>query len=343
MNLHPGSFIPVCRLRGHGTDVTRGRISSDSTTAATSSAEKLVILWDAASGLATRSLSQTHEVTDVAFHGSGMGLITSCLDGIIRVFDLRSGSSAPVLSLSSNARPNGDFAEFSCLAVGSSVNSPFIAGGTTMGQIYCFDMRKSALSCSMFAHYNTVCSLEVADNGETFISSSLDGSIRLWSALRGDCLMTVTDGTSNTSACVYANYVKKDEEFIGLFLDSTIRRWTTRDRIHCQQKVTGPKMVNSTKTFSKTSNDSIAVPSEDGYVHFLSLDGKPCQSPVKAHADDVLSVDVRGDLMISTAGGEDSSAVLWLRANSDSEAARIKGVDYGVTYSLVSPQIEGLV
>jgi WD40 repeat protein len=334
-------FVPLCRLTGHGADVTRGKISPDRNTIATGSADKSLLIWNSATGQAIRSFSgHSMEVTDLSFHGSGMGLFTSSIDGELRMFDLRSGSSAPTTMF--GAKDDGT--EFSCLAAGRSINSALLIGGTTCGQMRVFDIRKGSLSVCTFAHYNSLCSIEISDDDDMLISSSLDGTIRLWSGKRGDCLMTVTDGTSNPSSCVYAGFMSNGEDFVGLFLDSTVRHWNVRDRINCQDKLKGPTMTNSTKTFGRLTSGGIAVPSEDGSIHFMDLTtGKPIQPPTKAHADDVLSVDVRGDLLVSTGAGEDSSAVIWLQTENASEAADIKSGDFAISYSLVSPQIEGLV
>jgi hypothetical protein len=102
-------------------------------------------------------------------------------------------------------------------------------------------------------------------------------------------------------------------------------------------------MLGSTKTFARVDEvGGLAVPSEDGFVHFINvMSGKAIQQPVKAHCDDVLSVDCRGDIMVSTGAGEDSSAVIWARISAE-ESAALKQ-DYNLTYNLVSPQIEGLI
>jgi WD40 repeat protein len=332
-------FVPICRLTGHGADVTRGRVSPDRSTITTASADKTALLWDSSTGSPIRSFSgHSQEISDVIYHGCGQGIVTSSIDGHLRLFDLRSSSSVATSTFESR----GEGIEFSCLTVGHSINSPLLIGGTTCGQMKVFDTRKGSQTISTFAHYNTLCSLEVSEDDDMIISSSLDGTIRLWSAKRGDCLMTVTDGTSNPSSCIFAGFV--EDNFVGLFLDSTIRRWNVKDRINCQGKIVGPTMTNSTKTFGKIKPGGIAVPSEDGFVHFLdNKSGKQLQPPTKAHADDVLSVDVRGDLLVSTGAGEDSSAVVWLFTENDEEIQEIKSAEYSMTYSLVSPQIEGLV
>lgn len=329
-------FVPLCRLSGHGADVTRGRVAPDSSSIATGSADKSLIMWDSSTGKPLRSLqAHPYEVTDLSYHGSSMGLLTSSLDGYVRLFDLRSASSTAATVFPSTTRSDG--LEFASLAAGTSLNSPVVAAGSSSGRIQMFDIRKGNLCVSTFAHYNAVCSLEMSQDDSMVLSSSLDGTIRLWSAYRGDCLMTVTDEKSNPAPCVYAGFTHDKGGFIGLFLDSSIRRWVLTNRIHSQGRVGGPTMTNSTKTFTRVCNGGIAVPSEDGFVHFVDpVSGKVLQPATKAHADDVLSVDCRGDLLISTGAGEDSSAVLWVKTDE-------KLNDNSITYNLVSPQIEGLV
>ena len=338
-------FVPLCRLTGHGADVTRGRISPDLSSIATGSADKSLFVWDPRTGLPIRSLlGHSQEVSDLVYHGSGNGLLSASLDGNIRLFDLRCSSSSACLSFPQSSMHSEHKDEFTCVTTGRSANSPLIAAGTTGGVIRFFDLRLNIMQVSTFAHYNSICSLEMSSDDSMLISSCLDGTIRIWSATRGDCLMSVTDGKSNPSPCVFAGFMDGKDEFVGLFLDSSVRHWDLNDRIHSRGRITGPTMTNSTKTFARIQ-DGIGVPSEDGLVYFLDpYTGKELQPHTKAHADDVLSVDCYEDLMISTGAGEDSSAVLWLRTSTEPEASAIvKSPDYSVSYNLVSPQIEGLV
>ena len=282
-------------------------------------------------------------MTDLSYHGSGSGLFTSSLDGEVRLFDLRSSTSTAALAIPHAPSRDGSVEEISCLTAGHSDNSPLVASGSTSGYVKQYDIRHPTLVVSSFAHYNTVCSLESSLDDSMITSSSLDGTIRLWSTRKGDCLLTVNEGTSNNSPCVYSGFTADGEGLIGLFLDSSVRRWSMKDRLRSQRTILGPKISNSTKTFTRIDESGgIAIPSEDGTVHFLNaMTGKLIQDPTKAHADDVLSVDCRGDLMVSTGAGEDSSAVLWVRLLTDSDED-VKA-NYKLSYNLVSPQIEGLI
>ena len=337
-------FTPVCRLIGHGSDVVRGRISPDLSTISTCSADKSLYVWDPTTGESIRAFyGHGKELTDLVYHGSGSGIFTSSVDGDVRLFDLRSSSPGASLTFPGTT-VHAEYAdEYTCLTAGNGANSSLLLAGTSGGYLKFFDARKGSEVISTFAHYNTVCSLETSPNDSMVTSSSLDGTIRIWSASHGDCLMTVNEGTSNPAPCVYSGFSADCEGFIGLFLDSTVRRWSLRDRIASQGKATGPKMTSSTKTFTRTSGfGGIAVPSEDGYVHFLDfMSGKPTQAPTKAHCDDVLSVDCRDNLLISTGAGEDSSCVIWARL-SEADSSFVK-TDYNLSFNLVSPQIEGLI
>lgn len=330
-------FKPVARLVGHSADVVRGRISPDSTTIATGSADKCLILWDASRGDPIQQFSDhSREITDVSYHGSGYGVFTSCMDGYIRLFDSRSGGNHPVLQLPRKPRSAETPEELTCLAAGNNPNSPVLVSGSSTGNIVFYDVRKATETISAFAHYNTICSLEMSPNDSLLVSSSLDSTMRVWSASRCDCLMTVDSGISNPAPCVYGGFTADGSGLIGLFLNSAIQRWELSDRVYCKGKLVGPaRMSNSTKTFTKIPGGGIAVPSEDGTVHFLSLAGGVVQPATKAHADDVLSVDCVGDLLVSTGAGEDSSGVIWVRDTHT--------LDYKLSYHLVSPQIEGLI
>lgn len=337
--------LPVCRLSGHSADVVKGRISPDLHSVSTCSADKSLCVWDTFTGAALR-LFEHHkgEVSDLSYHGSGNGVLSSCMDGLIRLFDLRSSSGSPAMMIPHTTQHAEFPEELACLTVGRSANSPILVSGSSMGYLNFYDMRKGDLMVSSFAHYNSIMSLETSPNDTMVASASLDGTIRVFSASKGDCLMTVDEAISRAAPCVYAGFTSDCEGLVGLFLDSTGRRWDMHDRIHPKQVITGPKISNSTKTFAKIDDiGGVAIPSEDGTIHFINVySGKQVQKPTKAHADDVLSVDYRDGVMISTGAGEDSSAVLWIRV--DEEGARTRAQrDYSMSYSLVLPQIEGLI
>jgi WD40 repeat protein len=331
-------FLPIARLTGHSADVSRARISQALDTLTTVSADKSAIIWDLSTGKALRSLDgHSKEVTDCVYHGTSNGVMTSCMDGVARLFDLRSSRSTAVVTLpkpSSQENAEG----LTCLTTGNNGNSPLLITGSAMGNIQFFDLRSLRLCTSSFSHYNSICSLETSPDDTMIVSSSLDSTIRIWSAHKGDCLLSYNNGNSNPSPCVYGGFTSDSKGVIGLFLGSSIIRMDLSDRVYPREKLSGPTISNSTKTFARIdSHGGIAVPSEDGSIHFLG--GRHSQRPMKAHADDCLSVDCRGDILVSTGAGEDSSAVIWVRQ----PLGEVPPEDYKMTFNLVSPLIEGLL
>jgi COMPASS component SWD3 len=335
-------FVPVARLIGHSADVTRARISPSLESITTVSADRSAFVWDSETGKTLRSLSlHGKEITDCVYHGSSYGVFTSCMDGSVRLFDLRSSNPNPAITFTKTEQ--GDSGQLTCVSVGNSPNSPLMVTGTMDGFIRFFDIRSRVLCISAFAHYNCITSLDFSPDDSMIVSASLDTTMRVWSAYKGDCLMSYNNGNSNPSPCVYAGFTADSTGVIGLYLDSSIQRMDLSDRLYARRKIAnGPRISTSTKTFARIDKSfGIAVPSEDGSVFFVNTHNESfIQKPIKAHADDCLSVDCRGDLLVSTGAGEDSSAVIWVR---HAEGSSIMSNDYKLTYNLVSPQIEGLI
>jgi WD40 repeat protein len=336
-------FVPVARLIGHSADVTRARISPSIESITTVSADRSAFLWDCETGKRLRSLVlHAKEITDCVYHGSSYGVFTSCMDGSVRLFDLRESGGCP--SMVFTKTDQGDIGQLTCVSVGNSPNSPVMVTGTMDGFIRFYDIRSRSLVISEFAHYNCITSLEMSPDDSMIVSSSLDTTMRVWSAHKGDCLMSYNNGNSNPSPCVYAGFTANSTGVIGLYLDSSIQLMDLSDRLFARRKISnGPRISTSTKTFTRIDRyGGIAVPSEDGSVFFLNTNKEESflQKPIKAHADDCLSVDSRGDLLVSTGAGEDSSAVIWVR---HPDGSSIMANEYKLTYNLVSPQIEGLI
>ncbi len=329
-------YVPVCRLTGHSADVVRGRVSPDMMSVTSASVDKSLLVWDTASASPLRTLGgHDGEISDLCYHDSSNGIFTSCFDGKTRLFDLRSSTSMePALVL-------GGEGELTCVASGNSINSPHLITGDTRGFIRFFDIRQNRACVTSFSHYNSVCSVEVSPDDSMIVSSSVDTTVRIFSSAKGDCLMTVNNGEIHPSPAVYATFLSNNEGVVGLFTNSSIVTYHLSDRVYPKRRMPSPNVGVSTKTICSIPSESnlYAVPSSDGMVHFLNVaTGESAQPARKAHADDVLSVDVRGRVMVSTSGGEDSSGVLWVQTDVD-----LQDKEYTVSYHLVCPQIEGLV
>jgi WD40 repeat protein len=332
-------FVPVCRLTGQSADVVRGRISPDRSTITTASVDKSVIVWDTASASALQSIGgHEGEITDVCYHGNSHGIYTSCFDGIARLYDLRSSnSSLPAMTFVCDE-------ELTCLSSGHDPNSPLLVTGSTTGMVRFFDVRQNRLCVSSFSHYNSICSLEVSGDDSMVISSSTDTTLRVFSTSKGDCLMSLNNGEIHPSPALYATFLPDSSGVVGLFSNASLLAWDLSERVYAKRKYPSPPVGSSTKTIASTGASGFAVPSSDGRVHFVDVDtGAKIQPATKAHADDVLSVDVVGNIMVSTSGGEDSSGVIWVKMDPDEVVRITNSPEYNMTYHLVCPQIEGLV
>jgi WD40 repeat protein len=305
-------FQPLARLTGHSADVLVGRVSPDSTTVATGSADKSVVLWDPSTSSAIRCFSHESAIADISYHGSSYGIYTASIHGHMRLFDLRVPGPISVIDLLS---PEGD--DVTAMASGNSVNSTVLVCGTKSGDLHSFDLRRSTLSVTSFGHYGAVSTIDMSPDDSLILTCSLDSTVRVFSTLHGDCVQTYSSHEGSPIGAVWG----PDREVVTLYNNGLLQVGDKKLRVSRNKFI---------KTLASTP-DGLAVPNDNGTVDFVSSHS-PTRT-VKAHCDVAMSAHSTDRLMITTGGREDSSGVIWARAEEERE----------VTFDYITPEIEGLI
>jgi serine-threonine kinase receptor-associated protein len=74
-------------------------LNADATRAATGGGDSVAKIWDATTGVELRSFDHKHIVKGVALDSTSTRLATACSDKHVRVFDLSSDSTTPILDV----------------------------------------------------------------------------------------------------------------------------------------------------------------------------------------------------------------------------------------------------
>jgi WD40 repeat protein len=169
-----GVATPVHTLRGHRGKVYDVCFSPDGGLLASGSADGTVRLWDVVQGESRRVL-QGHggAVRDVAFSPDGRFLASACTDGFVRLWDVRLGV------LTSTPIAGGE----RMFAVAFTHDGTRIAAGDGSGDISIIDPAAGREALRLHGHDGRVFSLFFAGPQDSLVSTSLDGTIRLWDAL----------------------------------------------------------------------------------------------------------------------------------------------------------------
>lgn len=162
-------------FRGHDDTILALAFSPDGATLATASYDKLVKLWDAATGKEIRTLKEHSDaVYAIAFMPGGRQLVSSAGDRTLKVWDVGSGRRIFTLSDSLDA--------VYALAVHPDGTRIAAAGADRMIRTWTWNGETSALAGSTFAHGDAVLGLAFSADGATLVSAGADRAIKVWDA-----------------------------------------------------------------------------------------------------------------------------------------------------------------
>jgi len=109
-------------------------------------------------------------VTSLAFSPNGRTIISTSLDGMIRIWSLRDGSSRQTLVTTG----------YTDLRVTFSPIGRYIAAGTGDGVLCILDSRTQELIKRWEGHQNDMSSPVFTPDGKGLLSSSFDGTVKYW-------------------------------------------------------------------------------------------------------------------------------------------------------------------
>jgi len=150
-------------FEGHKGAVWSAKIDEEALLVGTGSADFSAKLWDAISGEEKHSFNHRHIVKSVEFSPGRVRLATGGQEGILRVFDINSPESSPLMMVHPNASSNGNIP---ISKVQYCQDPNFIATGATDGTVRLWDLR----TCEAAMQANVgelVQDVELSSNGRT--------------------------------------------------------------------------------------------------------------------------------------------------------------------------------
>jgi len=170
---------PVATIQGHKDAILSVAFSPDGSTIATGSYDKLVKLWDAATGKELRTLKEHSDaVYSVAFLPGGRQVVSGAGDRTLKIWDVPSGKRLFTISDALDS--------IYAVAVHPSGTKLAAAGADRMIRTWSWNGDAAAplatLLNSMFAHGDAVLGLAYSPDGTTLVSAGADRTIKIWDA-----------------------------------------------------------------------------------------------------------------------------------------------------------------
>jgi WD40 repeat protein len=173
---------PIATIQGHKDAILSVAFSPDGSTIATGSYDKLVKLWDSATGKEIRTLKEHSDaVYSVAFLPGGMQLVSGAGDRTLKFWDVQSGRRLFTIADPLDA--------IYAVAVHPSGSKIAAAGADRMIRTWAWNGDAASaggpgatLLTSTFAHGEAVLGLVYSPDGTTLVSAGADCTIKVWDA-----------------------------------------------------------------------------------------------------------------------------------------------------------------
>jgi mitogen-activated protein kinase organizer 1 len=173
----------VNKYTAHGYEVLSIDVNTDNDRFVSTGGDKTVFLWDVQTAQTIRRWTgHSGRVNRGVFGGDGDSVIvTASFDGTVRVWDTKSSSYKPIMTLSDAKDSVTDVA----------VHDADILAASVDGRVRSYDLRTGMCHADVVGHPCT--SLDVSKKGTELLVSSLDSTIRLMDRANGELLKAYRD------------------------------------------------------------------------------------------------------------------------------------------------------
>jgi len=208
-----GLVVGQARLPGHSIPVTSCAFSVDGARLLSSSYDRTMKVWDAASGACLLTLSgHSGFVLGCAFSPDGARLLSASRDCTLKVWDAASGECLLTLDGHSNAVWDCAFSPDGARLVSAS-------GDRTLKV---WDAASGECLLTLNGHFNSIRGCAFSPDGARLVSASDDRTLKVWDSVTGACLITLLGHSSLVRGCAFS---PDGARLVSASLDGNLKVW----------------------------------------------------------------------------------------------------------------------
>lgn len=228
--------------------------------------DRMIILWDLATGKERARLADSRRVSfsSLRFSPDGSTLANAAADGSVKLWDTKTGTECVTL------RPREPYRIFARMVLEFSPDGSTLAAGESNGSLRLWHARIAREIGSLHGHGGAVQAVAVTRDGKLFATASADKTVKLWNGSNGKLTATLTGHAGLVLAAVFS----PDGRVLATSsADRTVKLWDTAT-FRELATLTGHTDVVWSVAFN-TDGKLLASGSADRTIKLWALSAKP--------------------------------------------------------------------
>ena len=273
-------------------------------------------------------------VRGIAFADRGRKLVTIGIEGLVKLWDARSDFNESTIDVSKFAKC-GTFGSITITPDGDRALLPngFNRGWHGVGEktLLVFDLTNRKLLHTLRGHKGWLLDAAVSRDGNTYASSSADGTVRIWSR-SGESLAVLNHPADTKIHSI--QFGRDPNTLVSGASDGVVRIWDIQEKIVTREFYghEGPILCIAIDA----DDGRIASGGADKGIRLWDYESGRCLHQLQQHTDEVRSLEFDRSGKRLASAGKDAQVVLW-NAESGSVLHTLKGHSRPVASVVFSP------